>query len=169
MFSLLNFPHFLNQSFKIKKEKITFLFSGKITEQIEVLKDQSWQVIQPRKLRASLDQLREQMKTFPARLRQYASYEHTMNKLKSMIKSNWIVVELKSSTVKERHWKQLIKKLRVNWNLQELILGKCSKKTLNIFPQFSKTNQNVKERKVSPPNCSIFYLLSNYFIFFIIF
>ena len=96
---------------------------GKITEQIESLKDQSWQVIQPRKLRQSLDQLREQMKTFPARLRQYASYEHVINKLKGYIKANWIVVELKSSTVKERHWKQLIKKLRVNWNLMELVLG----------------------------------------------
>ena len=71
---------------------------GKVTEQIEQLKDQSWQVIQPRKLRQSLDGLREQMKGFPARLRQYASYEHIMNKLKSFIKSNWIVVELKSST-----------------------------------------------------------------------
>lgn len=96
---------------------------SKVTEQIEGLKDQSWQVIQPRKLRQSLDQVREQMKTFPARLRQYASYGHIMDRLKGYIKSNWIVVELKSSTVKERHWKQLIKKLRVNWNLMELVLG----------------------------------------------
>ena len=63
------------------------------------------------------------MKGFPARLRQYASYEHVMTKLKGYIKSNWIIVELKSSTVKERHWKNLIKKLRVNWNLMELVLG----------------------------------------------
>ena len=74
---------------------------AKVTSQLETMKQQSWQVIQPRKLRSALDALRDQMKNFPARLRQYASYEHIMAKLKSLIKSNWIVVELKSSTVKE--------------------------------------------------------------------
>lgn len=36
---------------------------------------------------------------------------------------NVLVVELKSEALKERHWKQLIKKLRVNWVLSELTLG----------------------------------------------
>lgn len=34
-----------------------------------------------------------------------------------------IVVELKSDALKERHWKQLMKELRVSWNLSELTLG----------------------------------------------
>ena len=106
---------------------------GKVTSQLETMKQQSWQVIQPRKLRASLDTLRDQMKNFPARLRQYASYEHVMSKLKSLIKSNWIVVELKSSTVKERHWKQLIRKMKLNWNLHELILGDIWDLDLNRY------------------------------------
>ena len=36
---------------------------------------------------------------------------------------NLIVVELKSEALKERHWKQLMKELRVSWNLSELTLG----------------------------------------------
>lgn len=36
---------------------------------------------------------------------------------------NMIVVELKSDALKERHWKQLMKELRVSWNLSELTLG----------------------------------------------
>ncbi len=36
---------------------------------------------------------------------------------------NMLVVELKSEALKERHWKQLMKELRVNWNLSELSLG----------------------------------------------
>ena len=35
---------------------------GKVTEQLEQMKQQSWQVIQPRKLRQSLDALRDEMK-----------------------------------------------------------------------------------------------------------
>jgi dynein heavy chain 1 len=34
-----------------------------------------------------------------------------------------LVVELKSEALKERHWKELQKRLRVNWNLNELTLG----------------------------------------------
>ena len=34
-----------------------------------------------------------------------------------------LVVELKSEAVKERHWKQLMRRLHINWVLSELTLG----------------------------------------------
>jgi len=34
-----------------------------------------------------------------------------------------LVVELKSEALKERHWKQLTRRLNVKWVLSELILG----------------------------------------------
>ena len=34
-----------------------------------------------------------------------------------------LVVELKSEALKERHWKQLMRRLNVNWVLPELTLG----------------------------------------------
>lgn len=34
-----------------------------------------------------------------------------------------MVVELKGSSVKERHWKQLMRQLRVTWVLTDLTLG----------------------------------------------
>ena len=34
-----------------------------------------------------------------------------------------LIVELKSEALKERHWKQLMKRLHVNWVLSELTLG----------------------------------------------
>ena len=34
-----------------------------------------------------------------------------------------LIVDLKSDAVKERHWKQLMRRLRVNWVLSELTLG----------------------------------------------
>ena len=37
-----------------------------------------------------------------------------------------MVVELKGSSVKERHWKQLMKQLRVVWVLSDFTLGQVS-------------------------------------------
>ncbi len=34
-----------------------------------------------------------------------------------------LVTELKSEALKDRHWKQLMKKLRVSWQLHDLTLG----------------------------------------------
>ena len=40
-----------------------------------------------------------------------------------VFQANMLVVELKSEAVKERHWKQLMRRLRVSWVLSELTLG----------------------------------------------
>ncbi|CAL4067978.1 unnamed protein product, partial [Meganyctiphanes norvegica] len=95
----------------------------KIWKQIEEIKDKPWLGIQPRKLRSQLDQLLTQLKDLPARLRQYASYEHVKKLLQGYTKVNVTVIELKSDALKERHWKQLMRQLRVNWVLGDLTLG----------------------------------------------
>lgn len=59
----------------------------------------------------------------PARLRQYESYDHVRKQLQSFAKVNLLIQELKSEAVRERHWKQLTKRLGVNWLLPELTLG----------------------------------------------
>lgn len=46
-------------------------------------------------------------------MRQYAAFEYVQDVLKSRLKANSIVTELKSEALKERHWKQLFKALRV--------------------------------------------------------
>lgn len=74
-------------------------------------------------LRQAIDGLLNQLKELPARLRQYASYEFVKRMLQGYAKVNMLVTELKSDAVKERHWKQLMRRLRVNWVLSELTLG----------------------------------------------
>jgi len=63
------------------------------------------------------------MKTLPARMRQYAAFDHVQKMIKSYLKINVLVIELKSEALKERHWKQLMRKLSVKWNLSDLTLG----------------------------------------------
>lgn len=94
-----------------------------VWEQIEVLRELPWLSIQPRKLRQQLDQLLAQLKEMPARMRQYASYDYVKRILQAHTKVNVLIVELKSDALKDRHWRQLTKKLKVRWTLSELTLG----------------------------------------------
>ncbi|KAK3093975.1 hypothetical protein FSP39_022394 [Pinctada imbricata] len=73
--------------------------------------------------KTSLDGLLNQLKELPARLRTYASYDFVKRTLQSYAKVNVIIVELKSEALKERHWKQLTRRLNVKWILSDLTLG----------------------------------------------
>ncbi|KAL3873221.1 hypothetical protein ACJMK2_036362 [Sinanodonta woodiana] len=96
---------------------------NRIWDQIDELKEKPWLSVQPRKIRQSLDGLLNQLKELPARLRGYASYEYVKRTLQNYAKVNMLVVELKSEALKERHWKQLTRRLNVKWVLSELTLG----------------------------------------------
>ncbi|RDB29164.1 Cytoplasmic dynein 1 heavy chain 1 [Hypsizygus marmoreus] len=84
-----------------------------IWSQIGELKELSWATVQPRKLRQQIDGLLSSTKEMPTRMRQYAAFEYVQDVLKSLLKSNTIVSELKSEALKDRHWKQLFKVLRL--------------------------------------------------------
>ncbi|KAH7104763.1 dynein heavy chain [Auriculariales sp. MPI-PUGE-AT-0066] len=96
-----------------------------IWNQIGELRDSVWATIQPRKLRQSIDGLLASTKEMPTRMRQYAAFEYVQDMLRSLLKSNTIVSELKSDALKERHWKQLYKVLRLpsQLNLNSMTLG----------------------------------------------
>jgi dynein heavy chain 1 len=74
-----------------------------IWSQISELRETAWATVQPRTLRHAIDGL----------LRQYAAFEYVQDVLRGLLKSNTIVSELKSEALKERHWKQLFKALRL--------------------------------------------------------
>ena len=59
---------------------------SKVWDQVEQAKEQQWLSVQPRKLRQGLESFLEQLKKFPARLRQYSAYEHISNAVKGFIK-----------------------------------------------------------------------------------
>ncbi|XP_034944602.1 dynein heavy chain, cytoplasmic isoform X1 [Chelonus insularis] len=96
---------------------------SRIWAQIDETREKPWLSVQPRKLRQQLDTMMAQLKELPARLRQYSSYEYVKKMLHNYTKVNMLIFELKSDALKERHWKQLTKQLRVNWILSELTLG----------------------------------------------
>jgi dynein heavy chain 1, cytosolic len=81
--------------------------------QISELRETSWSSVQPRKLRQTLDGLLASTRDMPTRMRQYAAFEYVQETLRVLLKSNSIISDLKSDAMKDRHWKQLFKALKV--------------------------------------------------------
>ena len=84
-----------------------------IWNQIGELREMAWATVQPRKLRQQLDGLLSSTKEMPTRMRQYAAFEYVQEVLRGLLKANTLIGELKSEALKDRHWKQLFKVLRV--------------------------------------------------------
>jgi hypothetical protein len=91
-----------------------------IGQQIDKQKEKQWLTVEPRKLRTILNGLLSQMDNMPDRLRQYELYNHVKRVIPDYLKANLLMVELKSEALKERHWKQLMKRMNVVWNLNDL-------------------------------------------------
>ncbi|UZJ53926.1 hypothetical protein CBS101457_003246 [Exobasidium rhododendri] len=81
--------------------------------QLGELKESNWNNVQPRKVRQQLDLLLNQTKEMPSRMRQYAAFEHVQDTLRSLLKSNSTVADLKSEAMRERHWRSLFKQLKI--------------------------------------------------------
>jgi dynein heavy chain 1, cytosolic len=82
--------------------------------QISELRESSWNSCQPRKLRQSIDALLSSTRDMPSKMRQYAAFEYVQDTLKGLLKSNIIISDLKSEALRERHWRQLYKNLRIS-------------------------------------------------------
>ena len=98
---------------ELKDLKAVWTALSGIWSQVAELRDLSWATVQPRKLRQQLDGLLSSTKDMPTRMRQYAAFEYVQESLKSLLKANTLVSELKSDALKDRHWKQLFKVVRM--------------------------------------------------------
>jgi dynein heavy chain 1 len=83
-----------------------------VWEQVNDLRDQSWNSIQPRKLRQSIDNLIKTTKEMPSRMRSYAAFEHLQSVLRQLLKVNPLLTEMRSDAVRERHWIKIFKNLQ---------------------------------------------------------
>lgn len=59
---------------------------GKIWQSLDEMREKSWLSVAPRKIRQSLDTLFQQLKDFPSRLKQYASFEYVQRIVKTYTK-----------------------------------------------------------------------------------
>lgn len=84
-----------------------------------------WQSVVVRKVRQNLDGFIQTTKDMPTRIRQYSAFEHVQNHLKTLLKSNSLLTDLKGEAIHERHWIRLFKELAPNkrFSIQSLTLG----------------------------------------------
>ena len=94
-----------------------------VWNEVEQLKDIPWASVVPRKIRRQLEDTQEKMKSLPNRMRQYAAYIHVQDTIKSYLRVNIIINDLRSEALRDRHWQELRRKLGVKWVLSELTLG----------------------------------------------
>lgn len=83
-----------------------------IWDSIKDLDETSWNSIQPRKLRHSLDDLLKTCKQMPSRMRQYAAFEHVQDTIKQRLKTNSILADLRSDAMRDRHWEKIFRQLK---------------------------------------------------------
>ncbi|QIW99025.1 hypothetical protein AMS68_004543 [Peltaster fructicola] len=83
-----------------------------VWNQIDDLRDQNWNSVQPRKLRQSIENLIKTTKEMPSRMRQYAPFEHVQNVLRQLLKVNTLLTEMRGEAVRERHWTKIFKSLQ---------------------------------------------------------
>ncbi|KAM0792972.1 hypothetical protein ACM66B_002727 [Microbotryomycetes sp. NB124-2] len=98
---------------EIRDLKAVWTALSGVWAQVAELRDTLWSTIQTRKVRQQLDALLSSTREMPSRMRQYAAFEHVQESLRQLLKSNALVAELKSEALRERHWRQLFKTLRV--------------------------------------------------------
>ncbi len=55
-------------------------------------------------------------------MRQYAAFEHVQGRIRDLLKCAPLVADLKSDALRERHWRQIFQKLRVD---RKLKLSRC--------------------------------------------
>ena len=89
-------------------------------KEIDTLKETMWTAIVPRKIRHSLEDLLNGLKNLPNRMKSYAAYTHLQNSIKAYLKYNAIVMDLRSDALRERHWKELKKRLNATWIFQRM-------------------------------------------------
>lgn len=69
---------------------------------------------------------------------------------------NMLVMELKSEALKERHWRQMMKELRVNWNLSDLTLGQVGAMSSWSSARFDSTfSSNLQKFQMYFQKCPI--------------
>lgn len=90
---------------------------------ISNLKKTLWHNVEPREIKATLNNLLDSIKKIPAKYRQYDIFDNAQQELKQYLSSYNILYDLKSDTLKERHWRSILQKIQVKVPFSKLTLG----------------------------------------------
>ncbi|GAA5979126.1 hypothetical protein JCM10908_002813 [Rhodotorula pacifica] len=98
---------------EIRDLKAVWTALSGVWAQVNELRDMLWSSVQTRKVRQQVDNLLGSTREMPSRMRQYAAFEHVQEVLRGYLKSNALLGDLRSEALRDRHWRQLYKSLRI--------------------------------------------------------
>lgn len=91
--------------------------------ELEKVKDTPWATVVMRKVKRSLDDLLASIRSLPNRIRQYDAYIQFHDLVKNYIAGHSLLSELKSESLKERHWKSILQRLGIRIPITDLTVG----------------------------------------------
>ncbi|PFH31617.1 dynein heavy chain [Besnoitia besnoiti] len=117
--------HFTPQNLEdeIKDMKGVWNALGSLFADVASLKDTPWASIVPKKVRQQLEELIEKIKKIPSRFRQYDAFEEMRNQLSAYLKLNMLITDLRTDSLKDRHWKLVMGVLKIKKPIQDVTLG----------------------------------------------
>ncbi|KAF0446846.1 dynein heavy chain [Gigaspora margarita] len=98
----------------------------------------------PQEIQLQLKNILRSIKELPSHIHSYSAFRFLEDTVKAYIKVNPILSELKSETVKNWHWKQLFKALKLEncFNLSEMTIG-------NVWNLDLKKNEQIIKKIIA--------------------
>ncbi|CDJ57328.1 hypothetical protein EMWEY_00007760 [Eimeria maxima] len=96
---------------------------GGLHTELGALRETLWAVVVPKQIRSALESLLERIKQIPARFRQYEAFEELKQKINKFLSLNMLITDMKTDSLKERHWKLILSKLKIRKSLTDMTIG----------------------------------------------
>ena len=96
---------------------------NKIFSKIDEKKDMPFRAVNADKIKRALEEALTKIDELPDKYHSYDAFEITKNKLQYYKKINGIISDLGTEAIKERHWKDILKVLKIDKSEKELLLN----------------------------------------------
>lgn len=132
---------------------------GGLHTELGALRETLWAVVVPKQIRSALESLLERIKQIPARFRQYEAFEELKQKINKFLSLNMLITDMKTDSLKERHWKLILSKLKIRKSLTDMTIGNLWGETCMYTSRQQQKLPCVVEQhlmRLSVPCCCVF-------------
>ena len=93
-----------------------------IFAKIDAYKDTPFNGVIPERIKRDLDEALNQMNLLPSKMRTYEAFDTVKNRIGVLKKTNNLISDIRTEAIKERHWRQILKRLNIHKQVNDLIL-----------------------------------------------
>jgi len=106
----------------ISDHKDVWTALSKIWNKVMDIGETLFTAINPKKIKEELRGISEEFSELPSKLKQYDAYEDIRGRVAKFQSMQNMVIDLKGEAMKERHWKKLLRQLRIKAPFNELTI-----------------------------------------------